>query len=1102
MSPFDTYLSTLSKALARGNATEHTHRPALQILVQSFNSKITATNEPTREACGAPDYSVSTDTKHGPVTLGYIEAKDVGVDLAATERSDQLKRYRSGFHNLILTDYLEFRWYIDGQLRAGARLADHVKGKLKPLEDGPVKVRAIIEGFLAQQPEEITSPKTLAERLAKLTHIIRDVIVVAFNSGKASATLTDLRAAFAQTLIPELDTPAKTGEFADMYAQTIAYGLFAARCNHRGRSAFVRQMAAQDIPKTNPFLRQLFETITGAAMDAEPYAGLVDDLVALLNHTNIGKVLADFGKRTRREDPIVHFYETFLAAYDPKLRESRGVYYTPEPVVSYIVRSVDWLLKEKFNLPTGLADTSSVTYQRDSGRSDSHGVPITEPAQAPRVLILDPACGTGTFLYSVVDHIREQFMTGDNAGKWSPYVRSHLLPRLLGFELLMAPYAVAHLKLGMQLAAQDMKEALRDKWAYDFSSDDRLGVYLTNSLEEAERQVTTFFGPFRAITDEAAAASRIKRNLPIMVVTGNPPYSPSQFEGAWIMELLGTYKQDLNEQKSDLNREEWKFLRFAHHQVMRTGHGIVAFVINNTFIDGVTHRVLRSSLGSDFSEIYVLNLHGSVLGASGDGITPDINVFDIEQGVAILLLVRLPNHSSTRTIAYHDLRGSRASKYQFLAQHDVSTTSWSSITPLAHNYYWFPRSIEAEGEYEAGWKLTDIFAEYSSGIQTKRDHLTIKHTREEVWGTVQEFASLPIEEARSRFDLGSDGRDWKVALAQTDIRDSGPTQDHIVPMLYRPFDMRYTYYTGKTRGYLAYPRRAIMRHLRVPRNVGLIAMRQIVGSHVSHFGVTRSPNCHGTFFLGNRGQDYLFPMFLDNTTDAPQMELGTSPCRSNLQPEFFTALTERLQSGSKKSNSKDAQLAVSTEDAFAYVVGILHSPTYRTRYKDFLLKDFARVPLTSDPQLFRILVSLGSAAIATHLLDAQFTRTEAASFPLPGSREVEDDYPKYLPPDSPEPGTSKPLTSGRVYINKGNDPDGSRGQYFDNVPPEVWDFHIGGYQVCEKWLKDRRADAYGRSLTFADIEHYQKVVAAIRETIRIMAEIDKTIDAHGGWPIR
>ena len=525
MTYFTQYLAAIRNNLAQGDATEHTHRPALKAFLEAVGQGITATNEPKRVQCGAPDYIVSRKSQHGPVTLGYIEAKDVGKPLDEIERSEQMKRYRSALPNLILTDYLEFRWYVGGDHRQSARLARVSNdSKIKPDQDGAKAVSDLLAAFLSQQAEPIHDPKALALRMARLTHFIRDMIVKAFEKQAASATLRDLHQAFEKALIPTCRTP----QFADMFAQTLAYGLFAARCNHHGRrGSFKRLGAASEIPKTNPFLRQLFETITGTALDEEPFVGFVDDLAQLLADTEIEAVLADFGKRTKRQDPVVHFYETFLAAYDPKLREARGVYYTPEPVVSYIVRSVDHLLKTRFGCPKGLADTATVEYEREE---ENGGKPKKVKTSAPRVLILDPACGTGTFLYTVIDHIREEFVRQGNAGMWSGYVRKYLLPRIFGFELLMAPYAVAHFKLGMQLAGQDHAHphsARSGPMIFPVTSG--YGVFLTNTLEEAERRAQMEFGFLRTLTEEANAAVRIKRELPILAVIGNPPvFGPSQ----------------------------------------------------------------------------------------------------------------------------------------------------------------------------------------------------------------------------------------------------------------------------------------------------------------------------------------------------------------------------------------------------------------------------------------------------------------------------------------------------------------------------------------------------------------------------------------------
>lgn len=516
------YLKNIEHELMAGNATEHTHRPALKVLIESLTAGITATNDPKRVECGAPDFNVSRSP--GPLTIGYIETKDIGKSLDEAEDSDQLKRYRRSLGNLILTDYLEFRWYVDGENRRTVRLARvDKKGKLVPDKDEQEAVINLLKDFLSHTPEPISTPKGLAQRMARITHLIREIIVETFEKNKASNLIGDLRKAFATALIPDLDKPEKTGEFADMFAQTIAYGLFAARCNHKGQEPFRRMGSATEIPKTNPFLRQLFTTITGPDLDDEPYAGFVNDLVQLLAHADMEAILVHFGKRSRQEDPVVHFYETFLATYDPRLREARGVYYTPEPVVSYIARSIEYLLLNRFGLSAGFADTSTITYEGEEGKGKETRKAVKT---APRVLILDPACGTGTFLYTVVDQIRERFEQRGDAGMWPGFVRNHLLPRLFGFELLMAPYAVAHFKLGMQLAGQDLGEEQRKRLAYDFSGDERLGIYLTNTLEAAERIVQRELHFIeRIIAEEASGASRIKQDLPILIVIGNPPYS-------------------------------------------------------------------------------------------------------------------------------------------------------------------------------------------------------------------------------------------------------------------------------------------------------------------------------------------------------------------------------------------------------------------------------------------------------------------------------------------------------------------------------------------------------------------------------------------------
>lgn len=836
-----TYLKEIEQNLLRGDSTEHTHRPALKNLLQSFRSGIIATNEPTGEKCGAPDLAVSIGRGHGPLTIGHVEAKDVGKRLAEEEDSEQMRRYRRALENLIFTDYLEFRWYVAGERRLVVTLARIGKGgKVVAEKDGEEKLTELLELFLAQMPQPIAKPRDLAVRMARLTHMIRDIIVTAFEEKMASSMLKGIRTTFAETLIPGLQDPEKTGEFADMFAQTLAYGLFAARCNHQGPEPFERLRAAKEIPKTNPFLRQLFETITGTALDDEPFAGFVDDLTRLLSDTDMGAILADFGKRTRQQDPVVHFYETFLAEYDPKLRAARGVYYTPEPVVSYIVRSVDDILRKQFSCPDGLAETTRINYERLSESGER------ETVSGPKVLILDPACGTGTFLYGVVDHIRDGFMLKMNTGMWSGYVSAHLLPRLYGFELLMAPYAVAHFKLGMQLAAQDLPEAQRRHWAYDFATEERLGIYLTNSLEEAKKHPPLPMGKF--ISDEANAATDIKREDPIMVVLGNPPYSGhSANTGKWIHWLLkgkdilrtdpekgdentASYFQvdgkDLGERNPKwLNDDYVKFIRFAQWRIEQTGYGVLAFITNHGYLDNPTFRGMRQSLMQTFDDIYILNLHGNSKKKekAPDG-SKDENVFDIQQGVAIGIFVKKPGGSKLATVRHAELWGARDDKYDWLKGNDSSTTEWETLEPQTPLYLFAPQDMSVRAEYEASPTPIEVMPVNVLGFQTHREHFAVDFDGETIRRRIGKLLDTKESDAglRETFNL-TDNRDWHLSKARRDLRADAAWGRSVIRCAYRPLDWRFCYFSTAA---MDYPRRELLNHVAGRPNLCLGIGRQ------------------------------------------------------------------------------------------------------------------------------------------------------------------------------------------------------------------------------------------------------------------------------------
>ena len=1096
---FKAYLKAITDNLKTGDATEHTHRPALKDLLERLGKDISITNEPKRAECGAPDMSASRRKAYGLLTIGHVETKDVGINLDEAEKSEQLKRYLKRLYpsNLVLTDYLEFRWYVDGQQRLKGHLA-HLRSdwKVEALPDEWKNAFQLFQSFLSRTPEPVKKADELAVRMANLTHIVRDMVIEAFTKDKSSQMLRELRKVFARRLIPDLELPEKTPEFADMFAQTIAYGLFAARCNHKESERFKRIGAAREIPKTNPFLRSLLDSLMGTDIEDEPYVGFVNDITDLLADTNIKKILEEFGKHSGKRDPVLHFYETFLATYDPEVREKRGVYYTPEPVVSYIARSVDSLLKTRFGCKQGLSDTSQVEYEKEvkTGRTTKK-----EPVTGPRVLILDPACGTGTFLYEVVYRIREQFMKRRNAGMWSGYVRNHLLNRLFGFELLVAPYAVAHFKLGMQLSGYDMGELFRDKWAYDFSGDERLGIYLTNTLERTEEVLgKDVYSIERRVVDEANAASRIKRDLPIMVILGNPPYSGiSANMGDWVVGLLkgklpdgeevpSYYKLDgksLGEKKLWLQDDYVKFIRWAQWRIERTGAGILGFITNHAYLDNPTFRGMRQQLMKAFNEIYIIDLHGN---AKKKEICPDgskdENVFDIQQGVAIGIFVKQPNCRGHADVYHADLWGLRNRKYEWLLQHGIDNTKMKRLSPNTPFYFFVPRREAARKEYEKYVPIADVMPVNVTGIVTARDDFVFDIDRDRLLSRVMEFRSLNLtdDQIRSRYfpRRGSpkyspgDTRGWRLPEARAKVRADKEWKERVTRCLYRPFDVRSLYYVPWM---VDWPRPQVTGHMLQAENLAITIGRagQVIGP--GQWDIVFCTRHMTELNLFRRGGNNLFPLYLypDPVKNGELFENGAQR-HINLSEEFLSEMEKRLKLKFVYDGKGDLKKAFGPEDIFSYIYAVFHSPTYRKRYAEFLKIDFPRVPLTSDVKLFRKLVDLGSELVSLHLLESPKIESPITTYPEPGSDMVEKGYPKYLEKEK------------SVYINSS--------QHFKGVPKQVWEFYIGGYQVCQKWLKDRR----GRNLTYEERLHYQKVIAAFSETIRIMSEIDQAIPS---WPL-
>ena len=770
----------------------------------------------------------------------------------------------------------------------------------------------------------------------------------------------------------------------------------------------------------------------------------------------------------------MHFYETFLAAYDPALREQRGVYYTPEPVVSYIVRSVDHILRERFDCPEGLADRGMTTYKT----SDSNGK--VSQKQSHRVLVLDPACGSGTFLYAVVDHVRVHYWTSGNAGMWKGYVKDHLIKRLFGFELIMAAYAMAHLKLGMQFAAHDMPQQHRAQWAYDFDSNERLGVYLTNTLEQAERQTIDLFGPMRAITDEANAASEIKRDLPIMVVLGNPPYSGHSANASrkagkltWIGELIEDYKQvdgkPLGERNPKWLQDDYvKFIRFGQHRIQQTETGILAFITNHSYLDNPTFRGMRQQLMGTFTDIYLLDLHGNsrTKERTPDG-EVDENVFDIQQGVAIAIFVKEPGKKSPATVHHTDLWGTRDSKYEGLSESDVSDTDWDLLEPESPSYLFKPWDKDVGKEYERWPKITEIMPTNSVGVVTGQDKEVIRlvSRRDETSGT---------DSLLSRLD-----------------KDEEVNEELVIPILYRPFDTRQTYYSDSV---ITRLRRRVMDHMLAGTNHGLIFMRQVaLHDSYTHFAVSKAVVDNRAFY-SSKGIMSFAPLYTyPSEQEIAQGLYKPGERQPNLSLEFTETVEESLGLLFASDGRGDLYKTFGPEDVFHYIYAVFHSPTYRERYDQFLRADFPRVPLTDDLELFRTLAYLGGQLKDVHLLESTNLHQIQVSFPVAGDYVIEKRPSQIRRPRHCTARREVSIERGRVYISKDVRRSGKQGQYFEGIPPEVWEFRIGGYQPLDKWLKDRR----GRTLSFDDLDHYRRIAAALTETIRLMAEVDEAITTSG-----
>ena len=1051
----DQYLASLDQRYKLGNATEHTFRGDLQQLLESLVPTIRATNEPKRQSCGAPDYILTQKD----IPVGFIEAKDIGdKDLDGTKKTgnkEQFDRYKASLNNLIFTDYLSFHLYRDGQFITKISIGEITEKGIKTLPENFAAFENLIKDFCSHVGQTIKSSKKLAEMMAGKARLLSDVIGKALTSDEEkheNSTLKDQMNAFREILIHDI-TPQG---FADVYAQTIAYGMFAARLHDPTLATFSRQEAAELIPKSNPFLRKLFGYIAGPDID-DRIKWIVDSLVEIFLACNVEEILKNYGKSTKMEDPIIHFYETFLSEYDPKLRKARGVWYTPQPVVGFQVRAIDEILKTEFGISAGLADSSKikikVTVQGKQVEQEVH-----------RVQMLDPATGTGTYIAAVIKEIHKKFVGQE--GIWSNYVENHLLPRLIGFELLMASYAMAHLQIDLLLT----------ETGYKPTRDQRLKIYLTNSLEEHHPDTGTLFANW--LSSEANEANYIKRDAPVMIVMGNPPYSgESANKGEWIMKLMEDYKKEpggkekLKEQNSKFINDDYvKFLRYGQHFIEKNGSGILAFINPHGFLDNPTFRGMRWNLLKTYDKIYTIDLHGNSKKkeTAPDG-SADVNVFDIMQGVSINIFVKTgkkkPNDLGK--VFHFDLFGKRELKYDFLSENNLSLIPFKELDNKPPMYFMVQKDLSLDKTYSKGFALNEIYNLNSLGLLTKRDKFITDFEKNPIIKKLSDFieSSYSDEALATKYDLKlKDNDKWNLSKSRKEIQQTGIIEGNFKIQNYRCFDKRHIYYDTN---FVARLNTKVLGHFN-SKNISIISTRQLADDNFNHIFISDiiSDQC----FISNKTKEgcQVFPLYLypdEKNKDLFEAGLERTP---NLNPEIVKEIAEKL--GLAFTNEKvlrqaqdDSPVTFAPIDLLDYIYAVLHSPSYREKYKEFLKIDFPRVPYPKDAATFWQLVKLGGEIRQIHLLESPIVEQYITQYPIDGDNVVVK--PKYQ--------------DGRVFINDT--------QYFDHVPLIAWEFYIGGYQPAQKWLKDRK----DRKLEFDDILHYQKIIVALTETARLMQEVDE-----------
>ncbi|MEW6408632.1 MAG: type ISP restriction/modification enzyme [Nitrospirota bacterium] len=1044
---YQNYLNKLCNIYHDKESTESSYYPILKGFIEDYISTkkgfVNIIVQPKKTEAGIPDFILKSE--EGKI-IGYVEAKEPDKNLYNLDKNDteQIERYKDVLPNLILTNFVDFILFRNGEKISEVRIAQPVSIRLnKPVLQKTEEFKGLLDTFFSFSIPKTTTAEALAEELAKRTKLLRHFVFEELKDNPSSS-VHQFYTAFKEELITSLTID----NFSDMYSQTISYGLFSARIRAR-ENGFLRTTAYQYIPSTIPLLRSLFHYITGPDLP-ESLEWIIDDITDVLNSTDIKSILKDFHTTKWTDDPVIHFYETFLNVYNPEERKRRGVYYTPAPVVSFIVYSIHELLKKEFNKTDGLADRT--------------------------VTLLDPASGTLTFPATAIRLAKTELENKNKGGIFPQLVKEHILRNFYAFDLMVAPYAIGHLKIAIVL----------DDLGYNLGKDERFNLYLTNTLELKDiKQIDL---PLVSdLAKEGIAAKKVKDKIPILVILGNPPYSvSSENKSEFIEDLMKDWKDAVKGERNiqPLSDDYIKFLRFAQWKIEQGRVGIIGMITNNSYLSGLIHRGMRKSLLNSFDEIYILDLHGSsrIKERCPDG-SKDENVFDIQQGVAIILAIKKHRRVNKKPSIYHyDLLGTRDTKYKYLEGNNVTRTRWTELKPVEPYYFFVPKKLRGIKKYENFWPIKEIFEEFSSGVKTHRDHFLVGFSKEEVENRIRTFiGGLPDEIVMEGLKL-TESEDFKISLARENVRKED-LKTNFYRYAYHPFDLRYIYFSPFV---VTRPRLPFMKNL-LKENIALSLMRKPIPSAplTQIFVVNTIGDIN---FYGY--QSYFFPLYLYKEKNPqgnpsvnsksiktkdyqrlsttmllfePQVEYSLK--KPNLSERFINALKSAFKKDFIPQGKGDGRKTFGPEDVFYYIYAILYSDSYRNRYEEFLKIDFPRVPFTEDFGLFRKISKLGERHISLHLLKASELETHKTKYPKQGTDKIEKvEYDR---------------AKKKVYINKD--------QYFEGISEEIWEYHIGSYQVLPKWLKERKE----RKLTINDIEHFLKIVEAIRHTLKIQEEIDK-----------